>query len=326
MQITRPSQFGSRSGITIIEVLTAMVVAMIGVFGIMVLIPFAIKQAETGLDYDDANRVARNAVEQFEIGGHDRLIGGLPTWFAPDDMDNVVRVGSLPIPGPPDSVPPGIDVYVIDPLSIGFHANPGFNGFGQFPPASSFDPAFNSNYPRQGRYMPVVNNEFPYLPEANLGTYDSRINPDPVAPDPATPRLIPMEFAESVRMFRATDDLEFGTFDDFTTADMATYAPGVPDKKLLPPRMYFDSAAGVELRRQARGEMSWQMILVPVKDDYVSTTFPADSSSGSRWYTRNGAWKFRQFTLVYSNRVLDKSQMVMRPVFCDASRAIPTSF
>ncbi len=59
-----------RSGFSIIEVLTSIVVAMIGVFGVMVLIPFAVKQAQTGLDSDAATIVARNAYAKFEISGY----------------------------------------------------------------------------------------------------------------------------------------------------------------------------------------------------------------------------------------------------------------
>ena len=57
----------NRNGITIIEVLTSIVVAMIGVFGVMIMIPFAVKQAQSGLDNDAATNIARNAYDQFEI-------------------------------------------------------------------------------------------------------------------------------------------------------------------------------------------------------------------------------------------------------------------
>ena len=59
-----------RSGLSIIEVLTSIVVAMIGVFGVMVLIPFAVKQAQSGLDKDAATTLARNSVSMFEITGY----------------------------------------------------------------------------------------------------------------------------------------------------------------------------------------------------------------------------------------------------------------
>jgi len=62
-------RLGARSGLSIVEVLTSIVVAMIGVFGVMVLIPFAVRQAQTGLDSDAAVTAARNAVSQMELTG-----------------------------------------------------------------------------------------------------------------------------------------------------------------------------------------------------------------------------------------------------------------
>lgn len=75
----------SRTGFSIIEVLTSIVVAMIGVFGVMILIPFAIKQAESGLDGDAATVVARNAFAQFEVAGY-RNPGNWVTATTPDNV------------------------------------------------------------------------------------------------------------------------------------------------------------------------------------------------------------------------------------------------
>ena len=55
-----------RAGLTVIEVLTSLTVAIIGVFGVMSLIPFAVRQTQTGLDLDAGNQFGRNAQEQFE--------------------------------------------------------------------------------------------------------------------------------------------------------------------------------------------------------------------------------------------------------------------
>ena len=41
-----------RAGISIIEVLTSLVVAAIGVSGVLVLIPFAVKQSQLGIEKD----------------------------------------------------------------------------------------------------------------------------------------------------------------------------------------------------------------------------------------------------------------------------------
>ena len=66
---TNGYRLGARSGLSIIEVLTSVVVAMIGVFGVLALIPFAVKQASLGLDSDAAVTTARNAISQMEITG-----------------------------------------------------------------------------------------------------------------------------------------------------------------------------------------------------------------------------------------------------------------
>lgn len=60
----------NRSGLSIIEVLTSIVVALIGVFGVMALIPFSIKQSQSGLDRDAATMIARNALAKFEAEGY----------------------------------------------------------------------------------------------------------------------------------------------------------------------------------------------------------------------------------------------------------------
>jgi len=56
-----------QSGITIIEVLTSILVAVIGVFGVMVMIPFGVSQAEHGLRQEEASALALNAVSDFKI-------------------------------------------------------------------------------------------------------------------------------------------------------------------------------------------------------------------------------------------------------------------
>ena len=67
-------------GITIIEVLTSIVVAMIGVFGVMILIPFATRQAERGLDRDVSTSVGRSAFHQMQIEGYYRIEGATSRW------------------------------------------------------------------------------------------------------------------------------------------------------------------------------------------------------------------------------------------------------
>jgi type II secretory pathway pseudopilin PulG len=94
-----------RTGFSIIEVLTSIVVAMIGVFGVMVLIPFAVKQAQTGLDSDAATVVARNAFDQFEISGYRNT----SAWTT-----NSPAIGTAPMLANPANP----EAFSIDPLGI----------------------------------------------------------------------------------------------------------------------------------------------------------------------------------------------------------------
>ena len=119
-----------RHGISVVEVLSAMVVALIGVFGVMVLIPFSVQQAQSGLDKDEAATVGRNAFAQFEIEGFRFVqpiqVGQnevLATRIANnnnDPNDPAVLIG----------VNPG--VAVIDPLSKQSNEAPLFCGFNTF--------------------------------------------------------------------------------------------------------------------------------------------------------------------------------------------------
>lgn len=69
----------SRRGISVIEVLTSILVAAIGVAGVMVIIPFAVGQAEQGFDQETATTFGRNFADEFEIRGFDRAARWLPS-------------------------------------------------------------------------------------------------------------------------------------------------------------------------------------------------------------------------------------------------------
>ena len=59
----------NRHGLSVIEVLTSIVVALIGVFGVLAMIPFSVKQTQSGLDKDAATSMARSAMSNFEASG-----------------------------------------------------------------------------------------------------------------------------------------------------------------------------------------------------------------------------------------------------------------
>ena len=120
------SRHGARRGLSVIEVLTSIVVALIGVFGVLAMIPFSVKQTQSGLDQDAATTLARNALSNFEASGH-KIVSDIPgsnirqlNWIAPSGASVTTAVAS--------------PMVCIDPLGI-------LEGTDSFPFNSS-DPPF----------------------------------------------------------------------------------------------------------------------------------------------------------------------------------------
>ena len=164
----------NRNGITIIEVLTSIVVAMIGVFGVMIMIPFAVKQAQSGLDNDAATNIARNAYDQFEIRGY-RIAVDNPTTGV-RELNWTINGTRLSAENP--------DVYCIDPL--GFTEG----GTTTFP------------FPTGSVPMPP-----PVLPTG--GAFLNAGNQNSLSANLMLPGNAPMGIAEARNMFRGMDDLVF---------------------------------------------------------------------------------------------------------------------
>jgi hypothetical protein len=260
-----PHSRQSRSGISIIEVMTAVVVAMIGVFGTLVLIPFAVKQAQSGLDLDDARNLAINSRATFEVMGFndpDRFVTG----FAKTNMsDTILRTQRL-------TRPPATAV-MIDPMWINSNAGTGLDGnvgglvedevrnnFGFFgdgvllaDPADSSSPNIASTlvasvgstaptvYPFHGQVHPVL-------------PVDLRIRRVSMTSGGDSATLITPTVAQ--RLFQSTDSLNFSKFDT-DDGDLAGQ-----------PFQIFDrDPAGNILRRQTDGgRLSQAMFIIPGDD------------------------------------------------------------
>ena len=217
-----------RSGISLVEVLTSIVIALIGVAGVLVLIPFGIRQAEIGLDIDDSITMADNALARFEIEGYRRVrrVAGdevLP-WITRDDT--LVDVAN-----------PTGNFYIIDPLWTGANT-----AAGAARPVAAF---YNNIFVDQGSFPAPVTE---LLPE--FVTLLDGANPVDAA---GLPNSLP--FGLAARMFLNSDDLQFATDSDPTT--------GLPLDGVDPPVAYIDVAGATGLRRQSRGELSWSAMAVP---------------------------------------------------------------
>lgn len=279
----------TRQGISIIEVLTSIVVAMIGVFGVMILIPFAVKQAKTGLDRDAATIAARNAFAQFDINGYRRVEidrnDTLPSatfnepvfnWFNLNPADgSLIKVRQQP------AMPEVPQILSIDPLGVtennGNYATTTFPfNLGMFTPATGAIP-----YPTGGPNGLTI-------PVANMGVpaYDFSSS-------------VPMGRAAARRMFRAVDELVFGE---------PISAGAGSDPALNGPQQEFDRSGTIELRRQSIGSISWSAIVVPFGEN-------------------NTALKYNIYVLVYKDRVTDvtafESRMRTAQVIFDPPGNIP---
>jgi Tfp pilus assembly protein PilV len=91
-----------RRGISVIEVLTSILVATIGVAGVMVIIPFAVGQAEQGFDQEAATAFGRNFADEFELRGFHQPAYWTAVASAPAKIANgfaIDPVGTTATPG-----------------------------------------------------------------------------------------------------------------------------------------------------------------------------------------------------------------------------------
>ncbi|HMP67741.1 MAG TPA: hypothetical protein PKA76_00170 [Pirellulaceae bacterium] len=223
MHQTRPK----RMGISLFEVLVSILVASVGVLGVLVLIPFAVKVAERGMDAETAFNHARNVFTDFEANGYRNF----DRWVDADESlpNSVANPGNIPIvPG---------NVYLIDPLriararEISLGTGAGFPAFTQFPYSSD-----------------TVGNIFPNeLEIRRISLRDqTRDRLDPLDPLYEDANALPLSLAR--RMLVANDDLNF---DDTPVSDI-----------LGPTQIYFQEG-GVNVRRQYRGAISSMVFALP---------------------------------------------------------------
>ena len=179
-----------RHGLSVIEVLTSIVVALIGVFGVLAMIPFSVKQTQSGLDQDAATSMARNALANFEASGFNikTEVGGVKqlNWIDAN-LSRVITETVVPVNATGCN-----GLICIDPLGV---AESG--GFGSFPFRNDSLPA-NLALP-----APL-----------NIGTVTL-----------ARPGGVPFSLADARRMFRLTDDLVFEQADNPDVADSDLLGP-----------------------------------------------------------------------------------------------------
>ena len=139
-----------RRGISLFEVLIAILVAAIGILGVILLIPFAWETAERGIDRETAINAAQNYNTDFIAYG---FASAGATWFDDEGTNPTPHIPSIDVGTPINNEPPlsfvadseGNDSpivagwpYVIDPIGA---ASLGTGSYGQVPDVANWLPA-----------------------------------------------------------------------------------------------------------------------------------------------------------------------------------------
>lgn len=250
-----------RAGISIIEVLTAIVVAMIGVFGVMVMIPFAVSQAQQGLDQEKASSLALNAVSEWEV----RNYINTQRWAGVDGGGNLVPLVGF-----------SGRAYVIDPLGVVDRAN-------STPPLDSgvfpfLHPTVQAAISGTGSYTftPPMG-----APVADSGSNDQNILIDRVTISneavldtgvfSATASGMSRQLAN--HLFAWSSELVFNEPKDSDIAGSTIY----PDIDLAPPTQVMDQMADGSMGvRQSLKDMDYIVVAVPsdvsASENYASSS------------------------------------------------------
>ncbi|QEG20613.1 type IV pilus modification PilV family protein [Mariniblastus fucicola] len=264
-----------RDGISIIEVLTSMAVATIGVFGIMVMIPFAVKQSQTGLDNDAANAVGRNVVEELQVLGFMRVLNN----------GNFAR---LRVKARADGATTG--ARTIRPMN-----NTDFDN-DRAPGLFHFDPIGFAAPDPDGDTLPLKGLKNFTIPDAAAA---GAINP-PVA------YIVPDDPNGNIEIFSATATRGVDINTTLLSSDPLTspeasllcrsdddvvYAEEVEGLELAPPQPIFDiDPNGNLIKQQSIGRISWSAFMVPELSPSM-TSAPAN--------------RFKSHVLVYRDRFVN---------------------
>lgn len=222
-----------RGGLTLIEVLMAILVVTLGLVGIATLLPLSAHDTRQGSINDAAALVAKRAWRNFTVMG----LNQPDKWFYNtgqpvfgQDLGNPVRDPITILPGYPPIFPTTLTWRAIDgtPLPV--------------PPPLVLDPIlFNASmFPENG---------FPPTSSPGIARcFPSRLQLTPQMGNQITVALREADRVAAADTFRSEDDLVFE----------------IPDRASEQPRQLFSS---ISRRRQSNGYFSWLVMLDPVSTD-----------------------------------------------------------
>ncbi len=268
---------GFHRGITVMEVLVSMVVALIGVLGIMILIPFSVNQVQTAFNYETAHRLGHNAANEWKIKGFNNS----NRWIAMTPAPNSVAGRT-------------VRAYMVDPLGV--------------------DARTNSPSPHSG-FFPFVNPALTNFIWARTGTLPSYTDSDPSADKCILIERV--NLASTIGPVMTTDlarrhftwshDLQLQSP---TRADVVGFESQYPSVDLAPPQQIYDiNSANQIMRRQALGDVSYVVVTVPADVTPAAhlAGYPLTTDSPARFPdigNEDRVFGFRNFVLVYKQRPL----------------------
>jgi hypothetical protein len=296
-----------RHGVSIIEVLTSIVIAMIGVVGVMVLIPFAVRQAQTGLDLDDGFSLGQNAAERFEAAGYTNPTawagspgpsdaGGLwtkgdgmgmfvPTYTSPDYAApyNIYPAGypRADFGGPVSAVAIAAQPrpFIMDPLGV--MENVGIPGLDPFEaarfPFQMFDAGASVGEIAYPIWRAATSNQVgtignPWF-DLSFPALTVRNSGKPLLPATSPIAFPPGAFNNPItihqtrNLMKTNDDLVFG----LPTPPGAAVDPIDPEGANYPPVQLMEQVAGTDVRRLHNGAVSWAGLVLPIRDSSIPT-------------------------------------------------------
>ena len=231
----------NRRGISILEVLFSIGIATIGLFGVLALIPFAVHQANVGLDIERGMTTGRNAMAEFKIRGY----LDPNRWYYEDDAATPLLIE------PRNS-------YVIDPEFIAHYTTvagqwPYGTGRDNFPSVeqhAEFEMNFTDLFP-PGSEVDIGLNSRPFIDRVTLHTGGT-----------------PMSKALAKQVVVASDDIIYKFREDATTLE-DEFAP--PKAEYIMIEESPGSGNMIPAKRQTQGLFSWMAFVRPENNPFPNS-------------------------------------------------------
>lgn len=257
-----------RSGVTILEVLIAMGIALFGLLAVMAIVPYAAHQARAGLAIEDAAKLGQRALSEFHV--HD--MGNPNNWITTNSAGFPNRYTNfdhfLESPGAPADPATRFfhdEAILIDPQF--YFANGGT--ISHFPYCYAPQTFVDAETTASGNFRePLLATAVPQSfmhfldgngdPTETIAPYVRRVGLANTVTTPLLP-FLPMPLVQAREIFETSDDLSLQPLGEL----QKTQAPEVEDLQRLE---YFQAVDGSGIKPLAQGATSWLPMLVPQND------------------------------------------------------------